>query len=26
MLNEGAPLTDRDYPVILNYLARYFTP
>lgn len=26
MLNEGAPLTDREYPVILNYLARYFTP
>ena len=26
MLNEGAPLTDRDYPVILNYLARYFRP
>ena len=24
MLNEGAPLTDRDYPVILDYLARYF--
>jgi cytochrome c5 len=26
MLNEGAPLSDRDYPVLLNYLARNFTP
>jgi hypothetical protein len=24
MLNEGAPLSDRDYPVLLNYLARNF--
>jgi len=26
MLNEGAPLSDDDYPVILNYLARNFRP
>jgi cytochrome c5 len=26
MLNEGAPLSDDDYPVILNYLARNFAP
>ena len=24
MLNEGAPLNDDDYPVLLNYLARNF--
>lgn len=24
MLNEGAPLSDEDYPVLLNYLARNF--
>jgi cytochrome c5 len=24
MLNEGAPLADRDYPVLLTYLARNF--
>jgi len=24
MLNEGAPLSDDDYPVLLNYLARNF--
>jgi len=24
MLNEGAPLSDGDYPVLLNYLARNF--
>jgi len=24
MLNEGAPLSDNDYPVLLNYLARNF--
>ena len=26
MLNEGAPLSDEDYPVILNYLTRNFRP
>ena len=26
MLNEGAPLSDRDYPVLLNYLAKNFRP
>jgi cytochrome c5 len=26
MLNEGAPLSDRDYPLLLNYLARNFRP
>jgi cytochrome c5 len=26
MLNEGAPLSDEDYPVLLNYLARNFRP
>jgi cytochrome c5 len=26
MLNEGAPLSDEDFPVILNYLARNFGP
>ena len=24
MLNEGAPLTDDDFPIVLNYLARNF--
>jgi cytochrome c5 len=24
MINEGAPLSDEDYPVLLNYLARNF--
>ena len=26
MLNEGAPLSDDDFPIILNYLARNFRP
>jgi cytochrome c5 len=26
MLNEGAPLSDEDYPVLLTYLARNFRP
>ena len=26
MLNEGAPLSDQDFPVLLNYLARNFKP
>jgi len=26
MLNEGAPLSDDDFPVVLNYLARNFRP
>jgi len=26
MLNEGAPLSDEDYPIILNYLAKNFGP
>ena len=26
MLNEGAPLSDEDFPIILNYLARNFKP
>lgn len=26
MLNEGAPLSDNDYPVLLTYLARNFRP
>ena len=26
MLNEGAPLSDDEFPVILNYLARNFRP
>jgi cytochrome c5 len=26
MLNEGAPLSDSQYPVLLNYLARNFRP
>jgi cytochrome c5 len=26
MLNEGAPLSDQDFPVVLAYLARYFRP
>jgi cytochrome c5 len=26
MLNEGAPLSDDDYPVLLTYLARNFKP
>ena len=26
MLNEGAPLSDAQYPVLLNYLARNFRP
>jgi hypothetical protein len=24
MLNEGAPLSDEDYPILLGYLARNF--
>ena len=24
MINEGAPLSDEDYPILLNYLARNF--
>ena len=26
MINEGAPLSDDDFPVLLNYLARNFKP
>lgn len=26
MINEGAPLSDDDFPVLLNYLARNFRP
>ena len=26
MLNEGAPLSDEDFPVLLSYLARNFRP
>ena len=26
MLNEGAPLSDDDFPIILNYLAKNFGP
>jgi mono/diheme cytochrome c family protein len=26
MLNEGAPLSDEDFPIILNYLTKYFGP
>jgi cytochrome c5 len=26
MLNEGAPLSEQDFPVVLNYLARNFKP
>jgi cytochrome c5 len=26
MLNEGAPLSDQEYPILLNYLARNFRP
>ena len=26
MINEGAPLTDDDFPILLNYLARNFRP
>ncbi len=26
MLNEGAPLSEEDFPVLLNYLARNFRP
>ena len=26
MLNEGAPLSDEDYPIILNYLSKNFAP
>jgi len=26
MLNEGAPITDKDFPVILRYLAKNFRP
>lgn len=26
MLNEGAPLSDEDYPLLLTYLARNFRP
>ena len=26
MLNEGAPLTEKDFPVLLRYLARNFGP
>ena len=26
MLNEGAPLSDQEFPVLLNYLARNFKP
>ena len=24
MLNEGAPLSDDDFPIVLNYLAKSF--
>ena len=26
MLNEGAPLSEQDFPVVLNYLSRNFKP
>ena len=26
MINEGAPLSDDDFPILLNYLARNFKP
>jgi hypothetical protein len=26
MINEGAPLSDDDFPVLLNYLSRNFRP
>ena len=26
MLNEGAPLSEKDFPVVLRYLARNFKP
>ena len=26
MLNEGAPLSEQDFPVLLAYLARNFKP
>ena len=26
MINEGAPLSDEDFPILLNYLARNFRP
>jgi len=26
MINEGAPLSDDDFPILLNYLARNFRP
>ena len=26
MLNEGAPLSEQDFPIVLNYLARNFKP
>jgi cytochrome c2 len=26
MLNEGAPLSDQEFAVVLGYLARYFRP
>ena len=26
MLNEGAPLSEQDYPILLGYLARNFRP
>lgn len=26
MLNEGAPLSERDFPVLLRYLAKNFGP
>jgi hypothetical protein len=26
MINEGAPLSDDEFPVLLNYLTRNFRP
>ena len=26
MLNEGAPLSEQDFPIVLNYLSRNFKP
>ena len=26
MLNEGAPLSEQDFPIVLNYLAKNFKP
>ena len=26
MLNEGAPLSEKDFPTVLRYLARNFRP